>query len=180
MTLLLALMGCSSDCGTSRYALNDGSYVEAYDECSFSLSYARTYINVDYVSFSMGAGYSDLSESAQLTYAITPYSEVIFRDIHLVEGNIITGDLIGGTAVHDPSYSGAFPVESPFYDGSIEVLKGPKGDNEWRIRWDITFGEPDDDFRTEGFQHHSGENWMEFAPSPSPWDADWQGPPDAE
>lgn len=180
MTLLLALMGCSSDCGTSRYALNDGSYVEAYDECSFPLSFARTYINVDYLTFSIGSGYSDLSESIQLTYALTPFTEVVFRDAHLVEGNTITSELIGGFGVHDPSYSGAFPLESPLYEGTIEVLKGPKRDNEWRIRWDITIGEPDDDFRTQGFQRHTGENWMAFLPSPSPWDDDWQGPPDVE
>ncbi|MFT5587337.1 MAG: hypothetical protein ACI9VR_004946 [Cognaticolwellia sp.] len=66
MTLLLALLGCSSNCGASRYALNDASYVEACDECSFPLSFARTYINVDYLTLSIGSGYSDLSESIQL------------------------------------------------------------------------------------------------------------------
>jgi hypothetical protein len=180
MTLILALLACSSDCGTSRYALADGSYVEAYDTCSFPLSFARSYVNVDYVTFAIGSGYDDLSESSALTLALTPFTELVFRDIHLEEGNTITGDLIAGSAVHDPSYSGAFPVESSFYDGSIEVLKGPRNENEWRLRWDITIGEPDDDFRTEGFQRHTGENWMAVLPSPSPWDADWTAPPDAE
>ncbi len=177
MTWILLWLGCSSDCGTSRYALADGSYVEAYDTCSFPLSFARSYVNVDYVSFSIGSGYDDLTESSALTYALTPYTEVVFRDVHLVEGNTIGAEFIAGSAIHDPSYSGAFPVEAEFHSGTIEVLKG-RGENDWRLKWDITIGAPDDDLRTEGFQHHRGENWMEVLPSPSPWDASWEGPPD--
>lgn len=178
--ILLTLLACASDCGTSRYALSDGSYVEAYDTCSYPLSFARSYVNVDYVSFSIGSGYEDMTESTRLTLELTPYTEIVFRDIHLLQGNTITGDVIAGSAVHDPSYSGAFPVEGPFFDGSIQVLKGPRRDNEWLLKWDITIGEPDDDYRTEGFQNHRGENWMAVLPSPSPWDDSWQGPPDAE
>lgn len=177
MTWILMWLGCASDCGTSRYALSDGSYVEAYDTCLYPLSFARSYINVDYVSFSIGSGYEDTSESTALTLALTPYTEVVFRGVHLVEGNSLTTAEVGGSGIHDPSYSGALPLTADFHSGTIEVLKG-RGDTEWRLRWDITIGEPDDDLRTEGFQHHAGENWMEVLPSPSPWDAGWEGPPD--
>ena len=180
---MLGLTACGEPCGTSRYWLNGGNEVVAYEDCAVPLSFARTYSNAPYVTLNIGSGYDDLEESIELTRALTPGTQVVFLEEHLVADTVIGIDKLAGFGFHDPSATGDFPVEQPLGGGTLSITGGPRGSNdtEWRFSWNVWIGELGEP-TPGGFQSHAGEVWIDVQPSVVDWDHDgpWAAPPDAQ
>jgi hypothetical protein len=187
MLLTLLLAGCvPSDCGYDSYWVGGDSYVQLQQECSsIGGSFGFHFANAPVSTILFEGTTGDVGSDVGLILDLTPATRLFFRTDHLEVGTRLDMTQLAGTGLHDPSASGALPVEAPLVYGVVEVLAGPRtrdGNDEYRLSWNLTYGELAEP-HAQGFQRHVGETWIDFGISPTSWNPGEAGqvaPPDLE
>jgi hypothetical protein len=131
--------------------------VETEDCSNFGGTSGRRFESINLASMSFDENTGSVSDAVGNILALTAVTTVWFRYDHLEDGTSLTLDSLVGSAIHDPTASGAFPVQSSLSNGTLEVT-GARSDNRFKIKWDLTYG---DDFQTT-----VGEKWMDFPTAP--------------
>jgi hypothetical protein len=133
----------------------DGQYADLIERCgplygTFGLR--RHDLGVTTLLPSPNVPSGDFSEDLETGTLLLPASTLTFYTEHLVEGNTIRVDQIGGTGLHK-LHGTAAPDYSVYwlFEAEIRVLEGPKvvrgtvaestGAERWRLAWKATFGD---------------------------------------
>lgn len=196
---LLAVGGCGyRECGTLTYWTaavdprfdEDGDqYLDLIEACGADYgSFGSHFPDAGLTQLLVDWSRWDTGESTALAYDYLTATEILFRTDHLVKGEVIGMEGLGGMGFHKPAGSFDSPtVTWALTAGEIEVLDGPRsGDfdaEEYKLRFTLTIGAPDA-AAPRGYQKHEAEDWVAFDPALWAWDApghaapppDWVAP----
>lgn len=186
MMLLILLSACGyRTCGTLEYWTyavdpqfddNADQYLDLIEACKADYgSFASDFPDVGLSSLLVSNSEWDMTDAVDVTYDYLPTTEIVFRTDHLVVGEVMTMAHLAGYGFHIPEGVSWGAVQSwGLYDGTIEVLDGPKEGSvdgvDFKIRFELVIGAPDDQ-APRGYQVHQGEDWVNFSPSLWAWDA---------
>lgn len=195
----IGLGGCGyRECGTLEYwtstvdptfDVNADQYLDLAEACSADYgSFGSQFPDVGLTQLLIDWSRWDTSETSDLAFNYLTATEILFRTDHLVEGEVMTLDSLGGMGFHKPAGSFDSPTISwPLTSGRIEVLAGPREapseEIAYNLRYSFVIGTPDD-AAPRGYQVLDGEDWVSFDASLWAWDAaghpapppDWVAP----
>jgi hypothetical protein len=166
LAAIVLLPGCGTlACGDATYVTandalamwdedGDGTTANLVEQCGGavgSFGFRRPDLGLTKLLFDPYPASGNFEEALEVASLLLPAAEVVFYTEHLVVGNTITIDQLGGFGLHklmgtiEPGYA-----TYPILEGTIQVLEGPgnvpggwEEDNpeRWRFQWDLTFGD---------------------------------------
>ena len=181
----MALSGCGyRECGSLQYWTNavdprfdvDGDqYIDLIEACSADYgSFGSHFTDAGLTQLLIDWSRWDTAESSALSYDYLTSTEILFRTDHLVIGEVMRMDQLGGQGFHKPAGSfDSSTITEPLTAGEIEVLDGPREGTfdavEFKLRYAFTIGTPSE-LQPKGYQVHEGEDWVAFDAALWAWD----------